>query len=216
MSIYDNETKIYPDLNPTAPQESQTYWLNKLFEIEAFFLNEIEKCEQKAKKIKQSITILSIADTDLITSAVLTRGISIAALASGVGLPFGVALGKASLLFSLVTPAIRKYLEASIVAREKHDSIKVLAQGKLDSIANTISQAMLDGDISPTEFHRILQEKEKYCKLKADINNQAMAKLKNIVKEQREKILEQGTKEGEENFLSKIANTSGIQGVNAI
>ena len=92
----------------------------------------------------------------------------------------------------------------------------MLAQGKLDSIANTISQAMLDGDISPTEFHRILQEKEKYCKLKADINNQAMAKLKNIVKEQREKILEQGTKEGEENFLSKIANTSGIQGVNAI
>ena len=25
MSIYDNETKMYPDLNPTAPQESQTY-----------------------------------------------------------------------------------------------------------------------------------------------------------------------------------------------
>ena len=22
MSIYDNETKIYPDLNPTAPQET--------------------------------------------------------------------------------------------------------------------------------------------------------------------------------------------------
>ena len=27
MSIYDNETpsKLYPDLNPTAPQEPQTY-----------------------------------------------------------------------------------------------------------------------------------------------------------------------------------------------
>ena len=30
MSIYDNETsKIYPDLNPTAPQEPQTYRLKK-------------------------------------------------------------------------------------------------------------------------------------------------------------------------------------------
>ena len=29
MSIYDNETKIYPDLNPSAPQESQTYRLQK-------------------------------------------------------------------------------------------------------------------------------------------------------------------------------------------
>ena len=63
----------------------------------------------------------------------------------------------------------------------------LLAQGKLDSIANNISQAMQDGNISPTEFHRILQQKENYCKLKADIYNQAMAKLKIIMKEQREK-----------------------------
>ena len=44
MVVYDNETKIYPDLNPRAPQEPQTYRLNKLFEIEAYFLNEIEVC----------------------------------------------------------------------------------------------------------------------------------------------------------------------------
>ena len=36
------------------------------------------------------------------------------------------------------------------------------------------------------------------------------------MKEQQEKIIEQGRKEGAENFLRKIANTSGIQGVNAI
>ena len=53
MSICDNETKIYPDLKPTALQvEPQTYLLNKLSEIEAYFLNEIEKREQKAKKAK--------------------------------------------------------------------------------------------------------------------------------------------------------------------
>ena len=68
MSVYDNETKIYPDLKPTDPQvESQTSRLNKFSEIEAFFLDKIEKCEQKAKKIKRSITILCIADTSLIT-----------------------------------------------------------------------------------------------------------------------------------------------------
>ena len=37
MSTYDNETNIYPDLNPTAPQEPQAYLLNKLSEIEAYF-----------------------------------------------------------------------------------------------------------------------------------------------------------------------------------
>ena len=50
MSIYDNETKIYPDLNPKAPQEPQSYRLNKLSEIEAYFLNEIDVREQNAKK----------------------------------------------------------------------------------------------------------------------------------------------------------------------
>ena len=52
MNIYDNEIKIHPDLNPAAPQEPQTYRLNKLSEIEAYFLNEIEVREQIAKKMK--------------------------------------------------------------------------------------------------------------------------------------------------------------------
>ena len=42
MTVYGNETKIYPDLNPTAPQEPQSYRLNKLSEIEAFFLDETD------------------------------------------------------------------------------------------------------------------------------------------------------------------------------
>ena len=61
-----------------------------------------------------------------------------------------------------------------------------------------------------------MQEVEKYRRLKADIRNQGKAKVKEITKEQREEILEQGRKEGKEDFLRKIANTSGIQGDNAI
>ena len=45
---------------------------------------------------------------------------------------------------------------------------------------------MQDGDISPTEFHKVLLEVEKYRKLKADIRNEAKAKVKRITKEQRE------------------------------
>ena len=137
-------------------------------------------------------------------------------IASGVGLPVEIALGGASLLFSLITPATRKYLKASISAQGKHDSTKLLAHSKLDSIANIISQAMQDGDISSIEFHIVLQKVEKYCKLKADVRNQAKAKVKQITKEQREKLLEQRRKEGKEDFLRKTANTSGIQGVSAI
>ena len=111
--------------------------------------------------------IRGIVDTDLITSTVITGGSSIAAFASGVGLPVGIALSGTSLLLSLVTPITWK----SFKIFEKHNAIKLLAQSKLDSIGNIISQAMEDGDISPTEFHKVLQEVKKYRKLKADIRN---------------------------------------------
>ena len=74
MCVYDNESKRYPDLNPTAPQEPQTYWLNKLSETEAYFLNEIEVREQIAKKMKPFDTITGIVDTGLITLTVITGG----------------------------------------------------------------------------------------------------------------------------------------------
>ena len=101
-------------------------------------------------------------------------------------------------------------------AKRKHDAIKLLAQSKLESIADIISQAKQDGDISSIEFHKVLQEVQKYRKLKDDIRNWAKAKVKQITKEQREEILEQGRKEGKEDFLQKIANTLGFQGVSAI
>ena len=108
MSVYVNETKIYPDLNPTAPQEPQSYRLNKLSKTEAYLLNEIEVLEQIVKKMKRFNTIIGIVDTDLITSTVVTGGISIATFVSGVGLPVGIALSGTSLLLSLATAITRK------------------------------------------------------------------------------------------------------------
>ena len=206
----------YPDLNPMAPQEPQSYRLNILSEIEAFFIDKIEVCEQIAKKMKRFNAITGIVDTGLITSTVITGEISIAAFASGVGLPVGIALSGTSLLLSLATAIAGKSFKIFTVKQEKHDAIKLLAQSKLDSIANIISQAMQDEDISPTEFHKVLHEVEKHCRLKADIRNQTKAKVKEIKKEQREEILEQGRKESKKDFLRKIANSSGTQGANAI
>ena len=60
---------------------------------------------------------------------------------------------------------------------------------------------MQDGDISSIEFHKVLQEVEKYRKLKADIRNQTKTKVRQITKEQQEELLEQRRKEGKEDFL---------------
>ena len=55
------------------------------------------------KKMKRFNTITGIMDTGLVISTVITGGISIAAYASGVGLPVGISLSGTSLLLSTVT-----------------------------------------------------------------------------------------------------------------
>ena len=119
--------------------------------------------------MKRFNTITVIVDTDLITSTVITEGISIGAFASGVGLPVGIALSLTSLRFSLATIITRKSVKNFTVKQEKHDAIKLLAQSKFESITSIISQAVQNGDISLIEFHKVLQEVETYSKLKADI-----------------------------------------------
>ena len=61
--------------------------------------------------------------------------------------------------------------------------MRLLAQSKLDSIADIFSQAIQDGGISSIEFHKVLQEVEKYRKFKTDIRNQSRTKIKQITKE---------------------------------
>ena len=157
--------------------------------------------------MKRFNTITGIIDTNLIISTMITEVIWIAAFASGVGLPLGLALSGTSLLLSLAVVITRKSSKTFSMKQEKHDTIKLLAQSKLDSIADIILQAMQDGDISPIEFDKVLQEVEKFRKLKADIRNQSKAKVKQIPKEQRDELLEQERKEGKEDFLRKTANT---------
>ena len=149
--------------------------------------------------MKRFNIITGVVDTGLITSTVITGGICIVAFASGVGLPVGIALGGTSLLLSLATVITRKSFKTFIVKQEKHYAIKLLAQSKLDSWYHFTDNARRD--ISSIEFHKVLQEVNKYRKLKVDIGNHAKTKVKQITKEQREQLLEQGTKEGKENVL---------------
>ena len=128
--------------------------------------------------MKRFNTITSIVDTGLIMSTVITGGVSIAAFASGVGLPAGIALSGSSLLFSLATTITQKSFKIFTVKQEKYDAIKLLAQSKLDSIVDIISQTIQGGDISSIEFRKVLQEVEKYCKLKTDIRNQSKTKVR--------------------------------------
>ena len=123
MSVYDNN-KVYPTF-PSAPEDdtAQKYRLQKVSEIEAFFLHETEEREKLAKKVRRIGNSILIADTGLIITTVITGSTSIAAFASGVAIPVGIALTGASLLLSIATTVTQKNLSAINVKQKKHEEI---------------------------------------------------------------------------------------------
>ena len=91
----------------------------------------MEEREKLAKKVRQIGNIILIADTGLIITTVITGSTSIAAFASGVAIPVGIALTGASLLLSIATTVTRKSLSAMNVKQKKHEEIRLLAQTNL-------------------------------------------------------------------------------------
>ena len=69
--------------------------------------------------MKQFTTIASIVGTGLITSTVITGGVSIATFASDIDLPVGIALSRTSLLFTLATAITQKFFKILTVKQEK-------------------------------------------------------------------------------------------------
>ena len=77
-----------------------------------------------------------------------------------------MALSSMRTLLHLANATSRETCQLFAGKQEKHNLIKLLTQTKLGSISDAITQIIQDGTISPTEFHKILQEMQKYRKLK--------------------------------------------------
>ena len=218
MSVYNNDKRIYPPLDDIASappdDESQIYRLKKIEEIENFFNEEIKQREKLYKKFKRYSTTVVILDHSLITATVITGSGSIAALATGIGLPLSIALGGVSLCLSIATAITHRTNKIIDAKSKKHDKICVLAQTKLDSIHDTVSKAITDGHVDSIEFQRIIQEKQRYLLLKQEIRHKTKRVTDNINEEQRQAILDQGRLQGRNDFLKQIANTSNTQPVN--
>ena len=88
--------------------------------------------------------ITSLIDTGISTSTVITGGIFIVKFANDFGLSHGITLNGTSLVLTAIT---QKSFKIFIIKLEKHDSIKIISQSKLDSIANISSQTVQDENI---------------------------------------------------------------------
>ena len=87
-------------------------------------------------------------------------------------MPAGIASACFTLIFSITTGIIKKLLNITRKKKKRHDKILMLAKSKLNSIESLISQALNDLDVSYEEFIIILNEQDKYERMKYNLETE--------------------------------------------
>ena len=85
------------------------------------------------------------------------------------GAPVGKAIASFSFAFSFTTRIVGKLLKTTRHEKKIHHKFFMLARSKLNIIEILISLALINSDIGHVEYTTIINEEEKYWKLKEDI-----------------------------------------------
>ena len=109
----------------------------------------------------------------LIVLSATSGGVSIISFTSVVATPIGIVNATLTLIFSLTTGIVKKLLHITRNKKKKHDKILMLAKSKVNSIETLISQALNDMDINHKEFITILNEKDKYERMKNNVRSES-------------------------------------------
>ena len=83
--------------------------LNKISEIEDYFITEIKEREFMSKKLSKYISFFNYFDKSLTVLSATSCSISIASFATVIRTPVGITSASLSLTFSLCTGLVKKY-----------------------------------------------------------------------------------------------------------
>ena len=118
----------------------------------------------------------------MIVLSATSGGVCIISSASVAGAPIGIVGASFTLILSLATGITKELLSTTRNKKKKHNKILIMAKSKLNSTENSISQPLIDMEISDEEFVTILKEKQKYEKMKESFKSAVKAKKEKTVR----------------------------------
>ena len=152
--------------------EQTKFRLSEIIGIENYFYQGINERKSYIRKLNKYITVFEYIGKILIFLSATSGGVSIISFISIVGVPVGIASASFTLIFSIAKGIIKILLKTTRNKKKKHDNILMLAKSKLNSTEILVSKALNDMDISHEEFTIILNEKDKYDRMKYKIINE--------------------------------------------
>ena len=137
----------------------QQFRLNKLNEIQDYFVAEIKERKIMSKRLTKYIASFDYFDKSLIVLTLTTGSISIASFVTVTAASVGIESASFSLSFLMSTGIVKKLLKTTKNKKEKHNEIVMLARNKLNSIESKISEALINSEIGHEDFIAILMKK---------------------------------------------------------
>ena len=158
-------------IDKTVLSEQTRFRLSEIIWIENYFHQEFNQRKLCSKKLNKYVAAFDYAGKILIILNATSSRVSIISFTSIVEAPVGIASANLTLILFVTIGIVKKLLNITRSKKKKYDKILMLAKSKLNSIETLISQVLIDLDISHEEFIRILNEKDKYEKMKENLRS---------------------------------------------
>ena len=140
--------------------------MNKISEIEDFFITEIKERKLISKKLSKYVSFFDYFHKSLIVLSVTSGSVSIASFATVIRIPIGITSASLSLTISFCAGHVKKLLKATRNKKEKHNKIVTLARSKLNSIESKVFEALISNQIIHEDFMTIINDERNFRELR--------------------------------------------------
>ena len=190
----------------TSQRPDQYFRLREITRLRKHLEDERDKRSQLYKKYRRGINAVDSVDTALISASVGMGIGGVGLLATVIAAPVVLGLETAVLGCGLLGVAGKFIGRRLSVKAKKHSDLVVLAESKLNTIADHVSTALTDGAISDEEFRMVVDEVSKYAQMKAEIRvgaKKAHAAV-TLDEETKNSLIQRGRDEARASFMKKL------------
>ena len=163
---------LYPPL-----ESDETHRLQHVAEVRFRLEKERDFRASMYKKYRRGGNVVDEIDTALSVTSVGLAASGVGLLSTIIAVPVALSLQAGAIVCGLLGAGGKLVGRRLQAKARKHDLIHGLAESKLNTIADRISVALKDDNITEEEFRLILSEIDKYNQMKAEIRGRQKQSL---------------------------------------